>query len=100
MARVTVNEGSTSYHAISAVNKEGEAVAPEAMRYKVTGEAGAGLVAWTTIDPSTTEIEVSSTVNTVGTAGKKRYLTVEVTHGGGDKITEELEYTLVDLKGI
>jgi hypothetical protein len=101
MARETINEGSTSYHPIIPASKDGNAVAPEAIRYRITGENGVELVAWTTIDVSTTEIEIPSTVNTIGaTGGKKRYLVVEVTHGGGDKITEELEYTLRDLKGV
>lgn len=101
MARNTVNEGSTSYHAISAVNKDGVAVTPEGLRYRVTGENGVELVAWTTVATSTTEIELSATINTIGaTGGKKRYLAVEITHGGGDKITEELEYSIRDLKGV
>lgn len=101
MARLTINEGSTSYHSIAPVNKAGEAVTPEAIRYRVTGDGGVEVVAWTTVDPSITEIEMPETVNTIGaTGGKKRYLAVEITHGGGDKITEELEYSLRDLKGV
>lgn len=100
MARLTINEGSTSYHSIAPVNKVGEAVTPEAIRYRVTGDGGVEVVAWTTVDASITEIEISATINTIGTTGKKRYIAVEITHSGGDKITEELEYTLRDLKGV
>lgn len=100
MARITINEGSSSYHSILPVNKDGEAVTPESIRYRVTGDGGAEIVEWTTVDPSTTEIAVSAATNTIGITGKKRYLAVEITHGGGDKITEELEYALRDLKGL
>lgn len=100
MARLTINEGSTSYHSIAPVNKAGEAVTPEAIRYRVTGDGGVEVVAWTTVDPSITEIKIPATINTIGTTGKKRYIAVEITHGGGDKITEELEYTLLNLKGV
>lgn len=101
MDSLTINEGSTSYHSIAPVNKDGDAVAPEAIRYRVTGSGGVEVVDWTTVSPSATEIELSPAVNTIGsTTGKKRYLAVEITHGSGDKITEEIEYTIRDLKGV
>lgn len=101
MDSLTINEGSTSYHSIAPVNKAGEAVTPEAIRYRVTGNGGVQVADWVTASPSATEIELSATINTIGaTTGKKRYLTVEITHGGGDKITEEIEYTIRDLKGV
>lgn len=95
-----INEGSTSYHSITPVNKAGEAVVPEAIRYRVLGDNGAQIVDWTAINENATEIELSATINTISTTGKKRYLTVEITHDGGDKITEEILYTIKDLKGV
>ena len=100
MARIEVNEGSTSYHPLTIENKDGVTVTPEALRYRLLADDGTELVAWTSLSTSATEIEVSATHNTIGTSGKKRYLTVEATHSGGDKITEELTYTLVGLQGV
>ena len=95
-----INEGSTSYHSITPVNKAGEAVVPEAIRYRVSGDNGVQIADWATVNADATEIELSATINTISTTGKKRYLTVEITHGGGDKITEEILYTIRDLKGV
>ena len=100
MARTTIKEGSTSYHSITITNEAGVAVTPEALRYRLVAGNGIELVAWTDLPTSTTEIEVSAAHNTVGASGKRRYLTVEATHGGGDKITNELTYILIDFQGI
>lgn len=100
MAKVTVNEGSTSYHPIGLVDKDGAVVAPEALRYKVTAGDGSVLVQWETIPANSTEIEVSAAVNTISAGGNRRTLTVEATHNGGDKITAETTYTLENLVGV
>lgn len=100
MAKVTVKEGSTSYHPIEPVDKDGAVVTPEALRYKVTAGDGTVLVPWTTIPASTIEIEVSAAANTVTTGGNRRILTIEATHNGGDKITAEATYTLENLVGV
>lgn len=101
MARETVNEGSTSYHALSFRDQNGLAVAPESIRYRLMGDASAVLLDWQTTEPDAVEIEIPATLNVIGPAGgKKRYLTVECTHNEGDKITSEAAYTLVDLKGV
>lgn len=98
---LTVKEGSTSYHPLEMLDRDGVAVIPEALRYKVTGENGVELVPWSSLSINAELVEISATVNTIGlTGGKKRYLTMEATHSGGDKITDELEYGLVNLKGI
>lgn len=98
--RIAVNEGSTSYHDISAVGIDGSVVVPESIRYRLMTSEGVEVVAWTTVDSQTTRIEIAATNNIIGTTGKQRYLTVEITHNGGKKITEEVNYTLVNLKGI
>lgn len=95
-----INEGSTSYHSLAFTDKDGAAVSPSALRYRVTSGTGTDLVPWETIDAGSTEIEISATVNTIGANGNKRFLTVEATHNGGDKITAELEYTIKNLTGI
>ena len=101
MAQKTyVNEGSTSTHAISFTGADGLPVTPESLRYRVTAGPEIDVVAWATIANNSTSIEISATSNTIGTTGSKRYLTVEATHNGGDKITSEIAYSLVDLKGV
>ena len=96
-----VNEGTTSYHPIIIKGPSGQIVNPESIRYKVTGWNGSTIVDWTVIDNDTESIEISSIVNTISTLhGDSRNLTIEVTHNGGDKITEELVYTIRDLRGI
>lgn len=100
MARTTVNEGSTSYHGLSFLDADGNQVTPESLRYRVTSSTGEPVVDWTTLPTNTVEIELSSTVNTIGGLGKRRFLTIECAHNGGDVITEEIEYRIVDLAGI
>jgi hypothetical protein len=100
VSKTHVNEGSTSYHPITIIDKDGVAATPESLRYRLTGNNGEEVIEWTTIETNSAEIEVDATSNTIGTTGAKRYLTVEATHNGGDKITSELAYTLVNLKGI
>jgi hypothetical protein len=68
------------------------------LRYRVT-DGVTDIVPWATLSNVATSVEVSATANTIGTGGNKRYLTVEATHNGGDKITSEIAYTLTDLKG-
>lgn len=94
-----VNEGSTSYHAIAFFDKDGVSVVPESLRYHVT-DGTAEVVPWTTIAAGATEIEISATANTIGSGASKRYLAVEATHNGGDKITNEALYYLSDLMGV
>ena len=96
-----VNEGTTSYHPITIKGPSGQIVTPESIKYKITGWAGSEIVAWTTVDNNIDSIEISATINTISaTYGDTRNLTIEVTHNGGDKITEELVYTIRDLRGI
>ena len=99
MSRITVNEGSTSYHAIIITDKSGATVVPESLRYKLSDSIGV-LIEWTSLDISTTEIVIPAAMNVIGIYGRKRFLTVEATHNGGDKIPSEIEYELVDLKGV
>lgn len=96
----TVNEGSTSYHPIVITDASGEIVTPEALRYKLSDSLSTALVDWTTISAVSTLIEIQSTLNTIGVGGVKRFLTIEATHDGGKKITSEIEYELIDLKGL
>jgi hypothetical protein len=96
----TVNEGSTSYHALDIRSAAGAVVVPEVLRYRLTAGEGIDIVPWTPLSTAAVEVEISAESNIIGTIGKKRYLTVEATHGGGDKITSELEYSIVDLKGM
>ena len=98
-AKTYVNEGSTSDHSISFFDSGGVAVTPESLRYRVT-DGSVDVVPWAILANNATEIEISATANTIGTVSNKRYLTVEATHNGGDKITSEIVYTLANLKGI
>ena len=98
-AKTYVNEGATSSHSISFFDSDGSAVVPESLRYQVS-DGSVFSIQWTTIANSTAEIKISATINTIGIGGNERYLTVEATHNGGDKITSEVVYTLVDLKGV
>lgn len=96
-----IKEGSTSYQSISFTDKNGAAIpAPSAVRYKVCTDTGAVLVPWTNLNPPDIgEIEISAEVNTIGRNGRKRFLTVEATHGIGKKITTEFVYELEHLAG-
>lgn len=96
----TVNEGSTSYHPIVITDASGEIVTPEALRYKLSDSLSTSLVDWTVISAETTLIEIQSSLNIIAQGGKKRFLTIEATHDGGKKITSEIEYELIDLKGL
>ena len=98
MARV--NEGSTSYHALAFYGADGLEANPEAIRYRLTADGGAELIPWTALGLDCRLIEISAELNTIGGIGAKRYLIVEATHNGGDKITQELGYTIFDLRGI
>jgi hypothetical protein len=99
-SRIVVNEGSTSYHAITITDADGAPVTPESLRYRLMAAEGVEIVAWTVLAVDATEIEIASTNNVIGTTGRKRYLTVEATHNGGDKITAETEYWLSSFKGV
>lgn len=96
----TVNEGSTSYHPIVITDASGEIITPEALRYKLSDSLSAPLVDWTDILAASTLVEIQSALNIIGQGGKKRFLTIEATHNGGKKITSEIEYELIDLKGL
>lgn len=95
-----IPEGSTSYHHLIFKNADGTLITPEAIRYKVTSGNGDILVEWTSITTDSTEIKVSSTVNTIGINGSIRFLTVEITFNTSEKLTGEIKYTLDDLVGI
>jgi hypothetical protein len=99
-SRVVVNEGSTSYHAITITDADGAPVTPEALRYRLMAAEGVEIIAWTALAVDATEIEVDAADNIIGETGSKRFLTLEATHNGGDKITSELEYKIVNLKGV
>lgn len=99
-----VNEGTTSYHDYSLLDEDGDAVSSlEALEYKVVSNLGTVWVDWTSIDSPTATgtITVSATTNTKAAANDiKRYVTLRATYNSGKKITNEFDYTLVDLKGI
>lgn len=100
MSRITVNEGSTSYHAISFTDQSGAPVVPEALRYRLTAGEGAIILDWVDLSSDATEVIVSSEHNIIGSQGAKRYLTIQATHNGGEIITEEVAYTIVNLIGV
>lgn len=99
--RIYINEGTTTYHALQLLDADGDPVTPEALRYRLTGDNGVELIAWTALPAETTEIEIPGARNLITTTvpGRRRHLTVEATHDGGKIITEELDYYLRDLRG-
>jgi hypothetical protein len=99
-SRVVVKEGSTSYHAITITDADGAPVTPEALRYRLMAAEGVEIVAWTPLAVDATTIEIDAENNIIGDTGSKRFLTLEATHNGGAKITEEEEYKIVNLKGV
>jgi hypothetical protein len=96
-----INEGSTSYHNLVILGYDGVPIVPDLLRYKVLGSFGGIIVDWTVIDSDTEQIVLSATINTISnTHGAKRYLTIEATHDTTSKITSEICYEIVNLKGI
>lgn len=95
-----ISEGSTSYHSLSFAGKDGEAVTPEALRYRLQDGRKNVLVDWTALPPSTIDIEIDAAHNIIGAGGQARIITVEVTHNGGRKITRAIGYGIEDLQGI
>lgn len=96
-----VKEGSTSYHALAITAKDGTPVQPEGIRYKLTGMTKKEIISWTEVPADTLEIKIPGVANTIGAAGgDTRFLTIEVTHTGGDTITSELEYKIINLVGV
>jgi hypothetical protein len=96
-----INEGSTSYHNLVILGYDGIPIIPDLLRYKVLGSFGGAMLDWTIIDPSSEQIIISATINTISnTHGAKRYLTIEATHDTTSKITSEICYEIVNLKGI
>lgn len=95
-----VNDGSTSYHDLSFLDAAGADVVPEAIRYRLMASETYELIPWTALPLDCRSIKIAAGLNTILNGGNRRYLSVEVTHNGGDKITAELGYFIVDLKGI
>lgn len=95
-----VNEGSTSYHDFTLLGVDGGGVVPEALRYRLTAGNGVELIPWTQLALDCRQIEISAELNTIGDSGPWRYLAIEATHSGGDKITEEKVYKINELKGV
>jgi len=98
--QLNVPEGSTSYHAIKIIGPDGLPAVPEALRYRLMASEAATIRDWVVIPEDSTVIEISAADNTIGQDGADRYLAVEATHNGGKKITSELKYTIIDLKGV
>ena len=98
---ILINEGTTTQHTLEFLDADGDQVTPEALRYRLTGDNGVELIAWTALPAETTEIEIPGARNLITTTvpGRRRHLTVEATHDGGKIITEELDYYLRDLRG-
>lgn len=98
-----VKEGTTSYHTYEFLDSDDVQVpSVESARYKLSSARGI-LIDWTDISgtAATGTIEIASTYNVMNDVTDiYRYLTIEATHNGGDKISDEEIYTLVPLKGI
>jgi hypothetical protein len=96
---VEVKEGSTSRHSIAFFNKEGAAIVPSSLRYRLTDGNGGEVEPWSSWPADSTAIVIDAESNKMFDFGPSRYLTVEATYDGG-KITAEASYTLTNLKGI
>ena len=97
---VFIEEGTTSRHPLTITMASGAPATPESIRYRLMAGVGKQITGWTVVDPLDTELTISALENTIGPDGAKRYLTIEVTHNGGEIITSELEYQLNDLVGV
>jgi len=89
-------EGTTTYHDYSFLDKDGDPITiAEAIKYKLS-DGVETLIAWASISPATApgELEVAAEFNII-TNSSDRFLTFEVTHNGGKKITKTILYTLV-----
>lgn len=92
-----VNEGTTSHHPFTLVDKNSAPVVPESLRYQLMASSKVLLLPWTSLPPNAVEVVVPAELNMIGTVGKKRYLAIEATHNGSEKITGEIQYQIHDL---
>lgn len=99
----SVKEGRTSYHSYEFLDGDDVQVpSVESKRYKLSS-ATATLIDWTAIAgtaPAGT-ITIAAEHNIMADADDtRRYVTIEATHNGGEIITDELGYVIVDLVGV
>lgn len=95
-----VDENTASHHPFSLLDVDEAPVTPELLRYRLMASAEVEIIPWTEVDVGTTTIVVPAASNIIGTTGKRRYLTLSITHNGGEIMTSEARYKLIDLKGI
>ena len=108
-----VNEGTSSSHPYSLDGEDGNPVATvEGLKIKLSTAAQETIFDWKDIPllPSGT-IKVTGLENTLSASEKGkvagsmfvstgRYITIAATHNGGDTITKDEYYTIVDIVGI
>jgi len=97
-----VNEGSASHHQFTLDGANGLPIPgnPETLQYRLMASETETIIDWTQLPVSAREVVISGSHNTITGGKTARYLTIKATHSGGEEITSELRYSLINLMGV